>query len=397
MRWIFIVFASATGLATLPCPATAGEKPSTKAVEHHKAAERAFQAGRYEEAASEFLAAHKKQPRPIFLFLAADAYERAEKDALAASHYRKYLQATKPKSDEAAKGEATDRDRAKGTGEGETKGESGTGESGTEGKGSAKRDGKAGGGGSGKGTAGEGTERYRKLAAKRLAKLEAERAKEAGDARETKGSDEAGETKGSDEAGETTLSPPPAPPKKKAGLDTDEDRAKEGARQAAGAKARPGSSPPKEATEPAPAEKKRSHEERSRLSLSAWALVGVSAVLLTVTGVFALKVEDAEDNMRRLAVTVDPTDDLRLPYEGSYARDYEDYRQEGKLYEKLSWAFAGLSAAAVVGSAVLFTLDYVMKGEEEREVREKRGEKTGLEIMPVVSPSSAGLVVGTRF
>jgi hypothetical protein len=136
------------------------------------------------------------------------------------------------------------------------------------------------------------------------------------------------------------------------------------------------------------------------MELSAWALVGTGAVLLTLAGVFALKVEDAEDNMRRLAITTDPANNLRLPYAGSYKKDFEDYRKQGKLYEKLTWTFASISAASVVTAAVLFTLDYLgrRKKRSKTGVAEKNKTTRLLRIQPFVNPQSGGgLTVKTSF
>ena len=139
--------------------------------------------------------------------------------------------------------------------------------------------------------------------------------------------------------------------------------------------------------------KSSKQRKRSMMELTAWALVGSAAVLLTVTGVFALKVEDSEDNMRRLATSVDPNDNLRVPYEGNYKKDYERYKKDGELYEKLSWTFAGLSAAAVVGSAVLFTMDYLRR----RKHRKEKATKKRVHIRPTVSPRGGGVALGLEF
>ena len=61
-------------------------------------------------------------------------------------------------------------------------------------------------------------------------------------------------------------------------------------------------------------------------------MVGVTAVLLTVTGVMALKVEDAEDQMTRLAVSRDPYTSLPYPYTGPYKSEYEKYEKDGITY-----------------------------------------------------------------
>ncbi len=129
---------------------------------------------------------------------------------------------------------------------------------------------------------------------------------------------------------------------------------------------------------------------RSRMELGAWALLGSTAVLLTVTGVFALKMRDSEDNMKRLAVSVDPNNNLRVPYEGNYRKDYERYKRDGELFQNLTWVFAGLSAAAVTGSVVLFTIDYVTRRRKSLSVR------NGI-VRPVISRDGGGVQMELRF
>lgn len=127
-----------------------------------------------------------------------------------------------------------------------------------------------------------------------------------------------------------------------------------------------------------------------RLQGSAWTLVGVTAVLLTVTGVFALLVEDREDEVERMATFLDPYNGGRpLPYTGLTKRDFEQYKKEGKRFEAATFAFVGLSAAAAVGAAALFVADHLTK-DRERPAR-------ALRVQPLVSPRGAGLGLGLEF
>lgn len=141
-------------------------------------------------------------------------------------------------------------------------------------------------------------------------------------------------------------------------------------------------------------EKEKKTPKRTRMELASWALVGTTAVLLTITGVFALKVEDSEDNMERLAKSVDPNDNLRAPYEGNYKKDFERYKREGELFEKLAWTFAGVSMATVACATVLFTLDYLNRRKKKKESMIKQ---SNLTFRPMISPNGGGGSIELRF
>jgi len=147
--------------------------------------------------------------------------------------------------------------------------------------------------------------------------------------------------------------------------------------------------------QPIPArEQKKKSPKRTQMELASWALVGTTAVLLTITGVFALKVEDSEDNMERLAKSVDPNDNLRAPYEGNYKKDFERYKREGELFEKLAWTFAGVSMATVACATVLFTLDYLNR---RRKKKESLIKQSNLSFRPMVSTNGGGGSFELRF
>ena len=143
-----------------------------------------------------------------------------------------------------------------------------------------------------------------------------------------------------------------------------------------------GEAPVEERTSPVRKKKHRDH-----LGTAAWALVGTTAVLLTAAGVFALKMEDAEDQMKRLAIMVDPYTETRLAYEGSYKSDFERYDRQGKLYEKLTWGFAAAAGVTAVTAVVLFSV---------RAVRSKR-ERQKVSVLPVMGNKTGGLVLQTEF
>ena len=128
-----------------------------------------------------------------------------------------------------------------------------------------------------------------------------------------------------------------------------------------------------------------------RLQAAAWAMVGVTAILLTVSGVFALMVEDREDSMERMATFLDPTQGSRpLAYADTTKRDFEQYDKEGKRYEIATFAFVGLSAAAAATAITLFVVDHLKKP------RKKPGPRA-LRVHPLLSPRGAGLAVGLEF
>ena len=129
-----------------------------------------------------------------------------------------------------------------------------------------------------------------------------------------------------------------------------------------------------------------------KLQGAAWAMVGVTAVLLTVTGIFALMVEDREDEVERIASFVDPygnPSNQPLAYEGLAKRDYEQYTKEGKRYQIAAFTFLGLSAAAAVTAATLFIVDHVTKPKKPKE--------HSLKVRPLLGPKGAGLTLGLEF
>jgi len=119
-------------------------------------------------------------------------------------------------------------------------------------------------------------------------------------------------------------------------------------------------------------------------------MVGATALFLTVTGVCALKIQDAEDNMRRLAIYVDPDTNTRLTYEGAFKNDFERYERQGKLFEKLTWGFVAASGATAIAAAILFTLD-LFHG------RKHRKDKLSIRVTPMLSTRSGGVAVGGAF
>jgi hypothetical protein len=129
------------------------------------------------------------------------------------------------------------------------------------------------------------------------------------------------------------------------------------------------------------------------MELAAWAMVGVTAVLLTVTGVMALKVEDAEDQMTRLAVSRDPYTSLPYPYTGPYKSEYEKYEKDGKMYEKLTWTFAGLAGGAAVTAAILFTVNYLVKPKSTSKERPGKA----FRLTPRVTHKGAAMGVAVDF
>ncbi len=126
---------------------------------------------------------------------------------------------------------------------------------------------------------------------------------------------------------------------------------------------------------------------------AAWAMVGVTAVLLTVTGVFALMVEDREDEMERLASFVDPYSNpplQPLTYDGRTKRDFETYKDEGRRFSIVAFTFLGLSAAAAVAATTLFVLDHVTN-------KKKKKKESSLRWQPMFGPKGAGVSLGLEF
>jgi hypothetical protein len=125
---------------------------------------------------------------------------------------------------------------------------------------------------------------------------------------------------------------------------------------------------------------------------AAWAMVGVTVVLLTVTGIFALMVEDREDEMERLGSFVDPYSNppnQPLVYEGRTKRDFETYQKEGRRFEIVSFTFLGLSAAAAIAATTLFVLDHVNKNNKPKESK--------LRLQPLIGPRGGGVTLGLEF
>lgn len=182
---------------------------------------------------------------------------------------------------------------------------------------------------------------------------------------------------------------PDAPPPSK-----DRVAAQEGAPQKAREVERPEAKPRPEALRPrtSTGDDDRDIEEKPmrRLQGTAWAMVGVTAVLLTVTGIFALLVEDREDDVERMATYLDPYDGGRpLPYSGITKRDFEQFHKEGRRFQTAAFTFLGLTAAAAIGATTLFVVDHLTKNRE----RPKRT----LRIDPVLGPRGAGIGLGMEF
>ena len=141
-----------------------------------------------------------------------------------------------------------------------------------------------------------------------------------------------------------------------------------------------------------PDEKEPVEKTMRKLQGAAWAMVGITAVLLTFTGVFALMVEDREDEMERLASFVDPYSNpplQPLTYEGRTKRDFEQYKKEGRVFGIVGFTFLGLSAAAAIAATTLFVLDHVTK--------KKKKEKSSLKVLPVIGPRGGGVSLGLEF
>ncbi len=135
----------------------------------------------------------------------------------------------------------------------------------------------------------------------------------------------------------------------------------------------------------------RRKPRRSKLSTAAWAMVASTAALLTTAGIFGLKMQDCADGMRRLAILVDPYTDTRLAYQGAYREDFERYERQGELYEKLTWAFAGLAAASAAAAATLFVLDHL------RGRGQARGERARARIQVLPATDGGALSVEVAF
>ncbi len=135
-------------------------------------------------------------------------------------------------------------------------------------------------------------------------------------------------------------------------------------------------------------------DDRMRqLQGSAWAMVGVTAVLLTVTGVFALMVEDREDEVERLTSILDPTQhNLPNVYSGNTKRDFDQFRKEGKRFQTAAFTFLGLTSAAAITAAALFVADHLTKHKYEKKARQ-----SSLRVRPLLSGRGAGLAVGLEF
>ncbi len=139
------------------------------------------------------------------------------------------------------------------------------------------------------------------------------------------------------------------------------------------------------------AEKELVEKTMRPLQGAAWALVGITAALLTFTGVFALMVEDREDEMERLSSFVDPYSNppfQPLTYDGRTKRDFEQYKQEGERFEIVGFTFLGLSAAAAIAATTLFILDHVTK---------KKTKESSLRLRPIIGPRGGGVSLGLEF
>ncbi len=348
LRRILPICAATLFLATAPSPADAGtaprqtsstnsraratRRPSRKALRRarrlFKQASRAYSAGKYSKAADLFLQIHAIVGDPALLYNAADAFEKARVIPKAVANYQAYL---------AAKPNAPDRKPVEA-----------------------------------KITAMKNTEPSSRPAN--------------GQGRQPVGPAEPGKPgrRRSSEAGTHAGGPTgPNPSRPHATAPRTASKARPETTEAGSRAARKVAGETPEQTAPMPRPRKR----QSRLITAGWALVGTTALLLTAMGVTALKMEDAEDQMRRLAIMVDPSTESRLTYEGTYKSDFERYERQGRLYEKLTWGFAAAAGAAAVSAVVLFSLHAVRSRKERQKVS----------VSPVLGRKQGGLVLETRF
>jgi len=132
----------------------------------------------------------------------------------------------------------------------------------------------------------------------------------------------------------------------------------------------------------------------TQLRGTAWAMVGVTAVLLTVSGVFGLMVEDREDEIERLASFLDSTSvpaNRPLAFDGRTRRDYVQYMKEGRRYEIAAFTFVGLSAGAAISAVGLFVADHLQKK------RRPGPPRRAFRVAPILAPQGAGLSLGGEF
>ena len=318
---------------------TRKSKATTEAKKHYAAAQRAYRQGRFCNAAPEFVSAYRIIPDPGLAYNAADSYERAGRYASAVHFYEEYLRLS-PKANDRRQVEAKLKTlRAKVAANPSAT----TPASGNRSRASAKAPlAPTRTTASATAMAGTSSASSRPGATK---KIQTTRLQPLGTNEQTKPATAAThQPKGKPELAPAALSMPPS----------------------------------------------RQKTVRRPMNTAAWAMLGATALLLTVTGICALKIQDAEDNMRRLAIYVDPDTNTRLTYEGAFKSDFERYERQGKLFEKLTWGFAAASGAAAVAAAILFTVDHFRH-------RKHPKEKLSIRITPILDTHSGGVAVGGAF
>jgi len=317
--------------------------PTTQAKKHYAAAQRAYRQGRFGNAASEFVAAYRIIADPGIAYNAADSYERVGRYALAVQYYKEYLRRS-PKA----------RDRRQ-----------------VETKIQALR------------TKIAATSNSTSVASQTTSQASA-KAPLASTHTTTSATAMAGAHPASprSEAAKT--------PRTATSQSSSTNKHPKPSRRATHQATHQWKGKPELVSTSLPMPAPRKNRVRRPLNTAAWAMVGATALFLTVTGVCALKIQDAEDNMRRLAIYVDPDTNTRLTYEGAFKNDFERYERQGKLFEKLTWGFVAASGATAIAAAILFTLD-LFHG------RKHRKDKLSIRVTPMLSTRSGGVAVGGAF
>jgi hypothetical protein len=113
----------------------------------------------------------------------------------------------------------------------------------------------------------------------------------------------------------------------------------------------------------------------------AWLLTGSAVALATLGGVLGYAANSSENDVRDLYVGFAGQP---RTFDARTQETYDDLIDQGRRYERLSWASLGLGGAAAAGAAVLFVLGG--RSEAQHEAQHAR-------VTPIVTTASAGVAV----
>jgi len=124
---------------------------------------------------------------------------------------------------------------------------------------------------------------------------------------------------------------------------------------------------------------------QTKLRIAAWSCVAATIALLTTGAILGLAAQSRGDEItRRLNFT--DSSGQPLQFDAGAKSDFQDLRNQGKLYNGISIGFYTAAAVAAVATTTLFIVDW-----------KHRKNRAHAVAAPFAGPSGGGLVVGGAF